>query len=80
MLISFFFLKSHVELTEIPDEIEELQYVTVVHHDIVKTASLQIFLYGNYIQSINLRLFRLKNLSVLSLSNRIHVILLKFKS
>ncbi|KAI8047794.1 hypothetical protein BDF21DRAFT_433983 [Thamnidium elegans] len=60
---------SHVELTEIPDEIEELQYVTVVHHDIVKAAALQIFMYGNYIESINLRLFRLKNLSVLSLRN-----------
>ncbi|KAI9246345.1 hypothetical protein EDC94DRAFT_392440 [Helicostylum pulchrum] len=60
---------SHVELTEIPDEIEELQYVTVVHHDIVKTAALQIFMYGNYIETINLRLFRLKNLSVLSLRN-----------
>ncbi|GAA5813915.1 hypothetical protein MFLAVUS_007404 [Mucor flavus] len=35
---------SHVELTEIPDEIEELQYVTVVHHDIVKTAALQIYI------------------------------------
>ncbi|KAI7866789.1 uncharacterized protein EV154DRAFT_153559 [Mucor mucedo] len=60
---------SNVELTEIPDEIGELQYVTVVHNDIVKTASLQIFLYGNYLESINPCLFRLKNLTVLSLRN-----------
>lgn len=60
---------SHVGLTEIPDEIKELQYVTVVHNDVVKTAALQIFLYGNDLQCINPLLFHLKSLTVLSLRN-----------
>jgi hypothetical protein len=61
-------LCSHVGLTEIPYEIMELQYITVVHNDIVKTASLQIYLYGNDLHTINPCLFQLRNLSVLSLS------------
>ncbi|CEP15664.1 hypothetical protein [Parasitella parasitica] len=32
---------SNIGLTEIPDEIGELQYVTVLHNDVVKVASLQ---------------------------------------
>lgn len=65
LLIPYF---SHVGLTEIPDEIKELQYVTVVHNDVVKTAALQIFLYGNDLKCINPLLFHLKSLTVLSLS------------
>ncbi|KAL9549554.1 hypothetical protein MBANPS3_005160 [Mucor bainieri] len=60
---------SNIGLTEIPDEIGELQYVTVLHNDIVKVASLQVYLYNNELQSINPVLFRLKNLTVLSLRN-----------
>lgn len=59
---------SNIGLTEIPDEIGELQYVTVLHNDIVKVASLQVYLYNNELQSINPVLFKLKNLTVLSLS------------
>ncbi|GAN09790.1 GDSL lipase/acylhydrolase [Mucor ambiguus] len=60
---------SNIGLTEIPDEIGELQYVTVLHNDIVKSASLQVYLYNNELQSINPVLFRLRNLTVLSLRN-----------
>lgn len=58
---------SNIGLTEIPDEIGELQYVTVLYNDVVKVASLQIYLYNNELQSINPILFKLKNLTVLSL-------------
>ncbi|KAG2196089.1 hypothetical protein INT46_010156 [Mucor plumbeus] len=44
---------SNIGLTEIPDEIGELQYVTVLHNDIVKVASLQVYLYNNELQYIN---------------------------
>lgn len=69
-LVSLVYLHfiSNIGLTEIPDEIGELQYVTVLHNDIVKVASLQVYLYNNELQSINPVLFRLKNLTVLSLS------------
>lgn len=61
------FLISNIDLTEIPDEISELQYVTILHNDIVKTASLQLYIYNNKLTYINPILFRLKNLTVLSL-------------
>ncbi|KAI8639771.1 hypothetical protein BD408DRAFT_420879 [Parasitella parasitica] len=66
---------SNIGLTEIPDEIGELQYVTVLHNDVVKVASLQVYLYNNELQSINPVLFWLKNLTVLSLrNNRLKVV------
>lgn len=58
---------SNIGLTEIPDEISELQYVTVLHNDIVKSAFLQLYLYNNELTSLNPTLFKLKNLTVLSL-------------
>ncbi|KAI8376794.1 hypothetical protein BD560DRAFT_391510 [Blakeslea trispora] len=58
---------SNIGLEEIPDEIGELAYVTVLHNDIVKAASLQLFLYNNDIHTLNPVLFGLKNLTVLSL-------------
>ncbi|KAI7905852.1 uncharacterized protein BX663DRAFT_497857 [Cokeromyces recurvatus] len=60
---------SNIGLIEIPDEIGELRYVTVLHNDIVKAASLQLYLYNNDITRINPILFQLKNLTVLSLRN-----------
>ncbi|KAI8361795.1 hypothetical protein EDC96DRAFT_512542, partial [Choanephora cucurbitarum] len=58
---------SHIGLECIPDEIGELTYLTVLHNDIVKAASLQLFLYNNSLQTLNPVLFQLKNLTVLSL-------------
>lgn len=60
---------SNIGLTEIPDEISELQYVTVLHNDIVKSAFLQLYLYNNQLTHVNTTLFKLKNLTVLSLRN-----------
>jgi hypothetical protein len=59
--------KSKMDLVDIPDEIAELQYVTVVQNDVVKTASLQLYLYSNQIQELCSSLFKLRNLTVLSL-------------
>ncbi|KAI9475798.1 MAG: hypothetical protein EXX96DRAFT_278387 [Benjaminiella poitrasii] len=60
---------SNIGLIEIPDDIGELKYVTVLHNDVVKSASLQLYLYNNNIERINPVLFQLKNLTVLSLRN-----------
>ncbi|KAI9307073.1 hypothetical protein BJ944DRAFT_262524 [Cunninghamella echinulata] len=66
---------SHCELTEIPDEIVELQYITVFRKDIVKTASLQLYLFANQLETLSPTLFQLKNLTVLSLRrNRLTVL------
>ncbi|KAG1449693.1 hypothetical protein G6F56_008569 [Rhizopus delemar] len=59
----------HIGLNEIPKEVGDLAYVTVLRKDIVKTASLQLYLYGNNLSCLNSNLFRLKNLTVLSLRN-----------
>ncbi|KAI8983863.1 hypothetical protein BDB01DRAFT_119124 [Pilobolus umbonatus] len=56
-------------LTEIPEELCELQYVTVLTNDVIRPASLQLYLYGNQIESLNTTLLRLKCLTVLSLRN-----------
>ncbi|RCH95470.1 hypothetical protein CU098_011371 [Rhizopus stolonifer] len=64
---------SNIELEDIPDEIGELAYVTVLHNDIVKSASLQLFLYNNRIHTLSPVLFRLKNLTVLSLRKFISI-------
>ncbi|CAO3645711.1 unnamed protein product [Cunninghamella blakesleeana] len=58
---------SHCELTEIPDDISELQYITVFRKDIVKAASLQLYLFANQLETLAPSLFQLKNLTVLSL-------------
>ncbi|KAI8975247.1 hypothetical protein BDF20DRAFT_943704 [Mycotypha africana] len=60
---------SNLGLTEIPDEVKELEYVTVVQNDKVRPASLQIYLYSNELSRINPTLFKLKNITVLSLRN-----------
>ncbi|KAG1173749.1 hypothetical protein G6F70_005612 [Rhizopus microsporus] len=59
----------HIGLSEIPREVGELEYVTVLCNDTVKTASLQLYLYRNQLSCLNSHLFRLKNLTVLSLRN-----------
>ncbi|KAG1048182.1 hypothetical protein G6F43_009412 [Rhizopus delemar] len=59
----------HIGLTEIPKEVGELEYVTVLCNDVVKAASLQLYLYGNRLTCLNSNLLRLKNLTVLSLRN-----------
>ncbi|KAI8093864.1 uncharacterized protein BX664DRAFT_330778 [Halteromyces radiatus] len=58
---------SHCDLVEIPDGIAELQYITVLRKDTVKTASLQLYLFANQLKTLSPTLFRLQNLSVLSL-------------
>ncbi|KAL0089663.1 hypothetical protein J3Q64DRAFT_1407631 [Phycomyces blakesleeanus] len=62
---------SHLNLTEIPDEIAELRYITVFRKDtmIVKPASLEVFLYTNALTCLSPSLFKLTNLTVLSLRN-----------
>ncbi|CAO3589904.1 unnamed protein product [Absidia cylindrospora] len=58
---------SHCDLVEIPEGIAELQHITVLRKDTVKTASLQLYLFANQLKSLSPTLFQLKNLSVLSL-------------
>ncbi|ORZ14087.1 hypothetical protein BCR42DRAFT_418022 [Absidia repens] len=58
---------SHCDLIEIPEGIAELQHITVLRKDTVKTASLQLYLFANQLKSLSPTLFQLKNLSVLSL-------------
>ncbi|KAI9012133.1 hypothetical protein CLU79DRAFT_839086 [Phycomyces nitens] len=62
---------SHLNLTEIPDEIAELRYITVFRKDtmVVKPASLEVFLYTNALTCLSPSLFKLTNLTVLSLRN-----------
>ncbi|KAI8882363.1 hypothetical protein K501DRAFT_101232 [Backusella circina FSU 941] len=60
---------SKMNLVDIPDDIVELQYVTVVQNDVVKAASLQLYLYSNQIEDLCPSLFKLRNLTVLSLRN-----------
>ncbi|KAI7865800.1 hypothetical protein BDF14DRAFT_1821672 [Spinellus fusiger] len=62
---------SHLNLTEIPQEISELRHITIFHKDrkIVKPASLEVFLYSNSLTVLSPSLFKLKNLTVLSLRN-----------
>lgn len=56
-----------MDLTEIPDEIRELQHITILSKDVIRNSTLKIFLYGNQLTKLNMELFALKNLSVLSL-------------
>ncbi|KAG0188344.1 hypothetical protein DFQ28_004970 [Apophysomyces sp. BC1034] len=60
----------HLGLTDIPEEISELQYMTILRKDTntIKTAALEVFLYGNTLSCLNQSLFKLKNLAVLSLT------------
>ncbi|KAI8331658.1 hypothetical protein BC941DRAFT_438079 [Chlamydoabsidia padenii] len=58
---------SHCDLVEIPGGIAELQHITVLQKDTVKTASLQLYLFANQLKSLSPALFQLKNLTVLSL-------------
>lgn len=54
-------------LTEIPEEIKELQHVTVLRKDRIQNTSLKLYLYANDLTRLPPYLFMLKNLSVLSL-------------
>ncbi|ORZ02816.1 hypothetical protein BCR43DRAFT_482218 [Syncephalastrum racemosum] len=58
---------SHMGLTEIPEEIKELQHVTVLRKDRIQNTSLKLYLYANDLVRLPPYLFMLKNLSVLSL-------------
>ncbi|KAH8550129.1 hypothetical protein BGW37DRAFT_558664 [Umbelopsis sp. PMI_123] len=60
---------SNMDLTDIPDEIRELQHITILSKDLINNSSLKLFLYGNRLTKLNMELFALKNLSVLSLRN-----------
>ncbi|CAO3692031.1 unnamed protein product [Rhizopus stolonifer] len=60
----------HIGLNEIPKEVGDLAYVTVLRKDIVKTASLQLyFLRNNQLTSIPPDIALLENLVELSLGN-----------
>lgn len=61
------FGNSNMDLTEIPDEIRELQHITILSKDLINNSSLKLFLYGNRLTKLSMQLFSLKNLSVLSL-------------
>jgi hypothetical protein len=56
-----------MDLTDIPDEIRELQHITILSKDLINNSSLKVFLYGNRLTKLSMQLFSLKNLSVLSL-------------
>ncbi|KAG2178209.1 hypothetical protein INT43_003462 [Umbelopsis isabellina] len=56
-------------LTDIPLEVRELQHITILSKDRIRNSSLKLFLYGNQLTKLNMELFALKNLSVLSLRN-----------
>ncbi|KAI8579083.1 hypothetical protein K450DRAFT_243800 [Umbelopsis ramanniana AG] len=60
---------SNMDLTDIPDEIRELQHITILSKDLINNSSLKVFLYGNRLTKLSMELFSLKNLSVLSLRN-----------
>lgn len=55
-------------LTDIPLEVRELQHITILSKDRIRNSSLKLFLYGNQLTKLNMELFALRNLSVLSLS------------
>jgi hypothetical protein len=61
------FCDSNMDLTDIPDEIRELQHITILSKDLINNSSLKVFLYGNRLTKLSMALFSLKNLSVLSL-------------
>ncbi|ORX54041.1 outer arm dynein light chain 1 [Hesseltinella vesiculosa] len=58
---------SQCDLEEIPDDIAELRYLTVLYKDRVKPASLQLYLFDNRLHTLSPTLFQLENLTVLSL-------------